>query len=285
MTPVSTAHGFYEEGVTHLKRGENAEAVRALSEAIRLNPDLTNAYVGRAPAYRGLGDDAAAAEDERVAQGRGGAKPPHDGLLVLTPPIFDLGSRIDADELSTFVEAVEREVQWFFRESPPAPGADLNAACALLPGGGLLVDVQVWPAVGTVGLTERIECLKWPVVRGGPVAFVRSTTVNGGCPRRHDGFRVPFRSDLGSSAQGPLDALLMAAVNRRTPRPTRRRPLIACSECQRSGRPAQLISMFGHRRCSGGDPLRRSRRPDGHPRGPRRRLPDRRRGPAGGGPP
>src|SRR5262245_65741577 len=111
MTPTPTANGLYDEGVAHLKRGEYEQAVDALSEAIRLNPDLTNAYVGRALAYRSLGDDAAAAEDERVAQGRGGAKPPHDGLLVLTPPIFDLGSRIDADELTAFVGAVEREIQ------------------------------------------------------------------------------------------------------------------------------------------------------------------------------
>jgi tetratricopeptide (TPR) repeat protein len=62
----------YERGVAHLKRGEYAEAVAALTEAIGLNPAAPNAYVGRALAYRSLGDEAAAARDEEQARALGG---------------------------------------------------------------------------------------------------------------------------------------------------------------------------------------------------------------------
>jgi hypothetical protein len=210
MTPTPTAKDFYEEGVTHLKRGEYEQAVHSLSEAIRLNPDFANAYVGRALAYRSLGNDVAAAEDDLAAKSRGGTKPPHDALVIFTPPIFEVSARIDQAEFHAFVDAVEEEVQRYFRELPAASGVDLNVACALLPSGRLLVDIQLWPAAATTGLAKRIEGLRRPVVRGGPVAFVRSTTVNGGCTQRHDGFRFPFASVTRPGGRQSLDELLMA---------------------------------------------------------------------------
>src|SRR5262245_3272031 len=213
MTPTPTANGLYDEGVAHLKRGEYEQAVDALSKAIRLNPDLTNAYVGRALAYRSLGNDAAAAADDRAVQRRGGVKLLHEGLLILTPPLFPVGERIDPGEFAAFVEAVEVEIQRYFRESRVTQGVDINAACALLPSGRLLVDVQTcpaWPLVRTAGLAERIERLNRPGVRGGPVAFVRSTTVNGGCLKPHAGFATPFASILTTGRRQTLDELLMA---------------------------------------------------------------------------
>jgi hypothetical protein len=211
MTTMPTADDFYDEGVAHLKRGEYEQAVRSLSESIRLNPDFANAYVGRALAYRSLGSDAAADDDDRAAKSRGGAKPPHGGALVIvTPPIFEVSARIDQAEFHAFVDAVEEEVQRYFRESPAASGIDLNVACALLPSGRLLVDIQLWPAVPTAGLAERIEGLRRPVVRVGPVAFLRCTTVNGGCRQRHDGFRSPFASLARPDGRQSLDELLMA---------------------------------------------------------------------------
>jgi tetratricopeptide (TPR) repeat protein len=62
----------YEQGVVHLKRSENAEAVAAFTEAVRLDPNSANAYVGRALAYRSLEDDAAAVLDETTAKALGG---------------------------------------------------------------------------------------------------------------------------------------------------------------------------------------------------------------------
>jgi len=44
----------------------------AFSEGIRLEPEAPNPYVGRALAYRSLGDEANAAADERQAKELGG---------------------------------------------------------------------------------------------------------------------------------------------------------------------------------------------------------------------
>lgn len=62
----------YELGVAHLKRSEHAEALAAFSQAIELDPNEANAFVGRALALRALGNDTAALEDERVARSLGG---------------------------------------------------------------------------------------------------------------------------------------------------------------------------------------------------------------------
>src|SRR5262249_30221688 len=66
--------GPYDRGVDHLKRAEYAQAIAAFTEAIRLEPDAPNAYVGRALAYRSLGDDSRALDDEQAAQQLGGAE-------------------------------------------------------------------------------------------------------------------------------------------------------------------------------------------------------------------
>ncbi|HEY2787076.1 MAG TPA: hypothetical protein VGJ05_19095 [Fimbriiglobus sp.] len=55
-----------------MKRSEYAEAVAAITEAIGLEPDAPNAYVGRALAFRSLEDEAAALRDEAAAKALGG---------------------------------------------------------------------------------------------------------------------------------------------------------------------------------------------------------------------
>ena len=60
MTPPPSPPGPYDRGVDHLKRAEYAQAIAAFTEAIRLEPDAPNAYVGRALAHRSLGDEARA---------------------------------------------------------------------------------------------------------------------------------------------------------------------------------------------------------------------------------
>jgi uncharacterized protein (TIGR02996 family) len=67
--PSDTAH--YERGVAHLRRAEYVPAVAAFTEAIGLDPDAANSYVGRALAYRSLGDEAAAIRDEQSARALG----------------------------------------------------------------------------------------------------------------------------------------------------------------------------------------------------------------------
>jgi tetratricopeptide (TPR) repeat protein len=62
----------YGRGVEHLKRSEYAQAVEAFTEAIALDSDEANAYVGRGLAHRGLDDEAAAARDEQAAKNLGG---------------------------------------------------------------------------------------------------------------------------------------------------------------------------------------------------------------------
>ena len=62
----------YERGIAHLKRAEYPEAVAAFTEAIELDPEGPNAYVGRALAHRSLDDDAAALRDEEAARTLGG---------------------------------------------------------------------------------------------------------------------------------------------------------------------------------------------------------------------
>jgi hypothetical protein len=58
--------------VSHLKGGRYAEAVQAFTEAVNIDPEGANAFVGRALAHRGLGNDAAAVLDEQTARTLGG---------------------------------------------------------------------------------------------------------------------------------------------------------------------------------------------------------------------
>jgi hypothetical protein len=71
-TTAGSSAAAYVRGVNHLKRGEHAQAVAAFTAAVLLDPEAANAYVGRALAYRSLGDDAAAGRDEQAARALGG---------------------------------------------------------------------------------------------------------------------------------------------------------------------------------------------------------------------
>jgi tetratricopeptide (TPR) repeat protein len=63
----------FERGLAQLKRAEYQDAIVSFTEAIKLEPDLPKPYIGRALAYRSLGDDASALRDEQAARERGGA--------------------------------------------------------------------------------------------------------------------------------------------------------------------------------------------------------------------
>jgi len=60
----------FERGLANLKRAEYEEAISSFTEAIQLEPDLPQPYVGRALAYRSLGDEASALRDEQEARKR-----------------------------------------------------------------------------------------------------------------------------------------------------------------------------------------------------------------------
>src|SRR5262245_4518431 len=87
MTSPTEPATPYAQGVAYLKRGEYEAAVAAFTEAIRLDPAASAAYVGRGLAHRSLGDEAAALRDEEKARELGGAEPPPeaDQLFLLTP--------------------------------------------------------------------------------------------------------------------------------------------------------------------------------------------------------
>jgi tetratricopeptide (TPR) repeat protein len=66
--------GDYDRALAHLKKGEYEPAITAYTEAIQLDPRAPNAYLGRALAYRSVGDEANAVRDERTAKELGGAE-------------------------------------------------------------------------------------------------------------------------------------------------------------------------------------------------------------------
>ncbi|HEY7725496.1 MAG TPA: tetratricopeptide repeat protein, partial [Anaeromyxobacteraceae bacterium] len=80
--PDTPAAGAYEQGVSFVSRGQYAEALAALDEAIRRDPRLPVAYTARGAALFGLGRYVEAAGDYRTA-------------LALDPaqatPLFGLG--------------------------------------------------------------------------------------------------------------------------------------------------------------------------------------------------
>jgi tetratricopeptide (TPR) repeat protein len=64
----------HKRGVAHLLRGEYPQAAEAFTEAIQLDPDAPNPYIGRAIAYRRLQKMSDAIHDEKKAQELGGAE-------------------------------------------------------------------------------------------------------------------------------------------------------------------------------------------------------------------
>ena len=66
----------------HLKKGEYEQAVAEYTQAIRLDPNAPNPRVGRALAYRSLGDEDNARADERAAKELGGAEQSTWGRLA-----------------------------------------------------------------------------------------------------------------------------------------------------------------------------------------------------------
>lgn len=60
---------YISRGFSYSKKSDHAHAIADYSEAIRLDPENPALYEDRARAYRAIGDEPHASEDERKAQG------------------------------------------------------------------------------------------------------------------------------------------------------------------------------------------------------------------------
>ena len=110
-SPQPTA-AAYDRGIAHLKKSEYAQAIAAFSEAIRLEPEAPNPYVGRALAYRSLGDEANAAADERQGKELGGIeRRPWDRLVNRAYQRARTGDlrEVDRGEFYRRLDPVQRE--------------------------------------------------------------------------------------------------------------------------------------------------------------------------------
>ena len=100
---------------------------------------------------------------------------PPDFVLLPTPDRH-LQERIRTEHLIMFVESALAVITENCNHPPPAL-AELQVACALLPGNRLVVEVQTDPAEARLalakGITFRLRQLTVPSVEGGPVAFAR----------------------------------------------------------------------------------------------------------------
>lgn len=67
----SSLSARFDRALTLLRRGEYEQAVLEFTEVIRLYPDDYKAYLGRALAYRGLGEEVKAVADESASKERG----------------------------------------------------------------------------------------------------------------------------------------------------------------------------------------------------------------------
>ena len=62
-------NAFAGRGKSYLELGNHEQAIADLTEAIRIGDDIDGEiYLGRAKAYRALGDDASASKDEAMAR-------------------------------------------------------------------------------------------------------------------------------------------------------------------------------------------------------------------------
>jgi len=68
---VDPSSARYDRALTHLKKREYEQAVSEFTEVIRLAPSDPKAYVGRALAYRSLGEEVNALADESAAKALG----------------------------------------------------------------------------------------------------------------------------------------------------------------------------------------------------------------------
>jgi hypothetical protein len=126
---------------------------------------------------------------------------------------------MNLESLSHFVAAVAREVRDRVDDATdagPLGDGELDVACALLPNGRLLLDVQLLPQSAVpawVGsLEQRLSELALPPVRTSPVAFSFRISLGKGVGDAQLPFRVPFTRWAEDWSGGSLDQLIRAAA-------------------------------------------------------------------------
>ncbi|MFO0868078.1 MAG: tetratricopeptide repeat protein [Pirellulales bacterium] len=124
--------------------------------------------------------------------------------------------RMNLEALSHFVAAVTREIHQ--RVDDTCDDGELDVACALLPNGRLLVDVQVQPQQATPAwlapLEKRLAELPLPPVRRLPVAFSFRTSLGRGIAAGEHAFRIPFVRWAADWSGGSIDQLILSAATR-----------------------------------------------------------------------
>ncbi|HND52943.1 MAG TPA: tetratricopeptide repeat protein, partial [Pirellulaceae bacterium] len=150
-------------------------------------------------------------------------------FVTLWVPENVVRERVQVDALSHFVAAVERVVRRELEAAarkPLAPGeveladleqGELDVACALLPNGRLLLDIQFHPPELAdrfqKSLEEQLSGLRCPPVRSLPVTFSFRKRL-GRTTRGLHGFHVPFLRMAGDWQGDSLDDLVLAAAVR-----------------------------------------------------------------------
>lgn len=138
-------------------------------------------------------------------------------ITILLHSDAEVRERIDAEALTHFVTAFHRSMEDFFEDQPSSSPAAIQVACALLPEGRRLLEVQWEPNGETIPirrqLHNRLAALAVPMVRGRPVAFA-VRLVRGNLTSADPPFRLghPFRTLYRGRSPRSLDELLMTAA-------------------------------------------------------------------------
>ena len=144
-----------------------------------------------------------------------GQEPLPREFLILLNPDDQINQRVDSRAFQDLVGAVLDVIKKHFSRLPARRGFDLQVACAILPGGKLLTEIQTSPPEGLGdifnGLREQMMTLPLPRVIRGPVAFASRDLIRGGCPESELAFAFPFSSLTTPGESRPLDEVLMAA--------------------------------------------------------------------------
>ena len=145
----------------------------------------------------------------------GGEEPLPREFMILLNPDHRIYQRVDSQAFGDFAMSVLDAIKGHFAASPGGPGFDLQVACAVLPGGRLLIELQTLPRMGQSDeldrLRERLQGLPRPRVSGGPVGFASRDMIRGGCAEGELAFAFPFSSLARPGDARLLDDVLMEA--------------------------------------------------------------------------
>jgi hypothetical protein len=137
-------------------------------------------------------------------------------VVFLYTPVDDVSRRIEAPELGSFMVQLDIAIHAASQQRHSTECLFLQVACALLPNGKQIVDIQMQPPhdslVLSTPLNHAIEQISTPEVIEGPVAFMRQVVLGEGKLPQERGFAPSFARFLPGPGSMLLDdALLQAA--------------------------------------------------------------------------